>query len=295
MQKCGKQVIFLQKSILNGSPSNVQLFQVQLRPCPSPAALNSLLTSNECDDICSYCYQLAQVNLIHSAPFLLLALKRVSFVCQFAAMIAVLLGALACVALRRITTRQRLLPARATHQMLNGQLVCTPAQRSLSQHSVQPFSAAAQSMGLAANGLTTSGINSVHSTDPNQMTHDATAAARVAKTDPLFNSLLYNSQSNCAKQMLYEDAQTAVGCAGNRCFSNYAGSSVNNDQQQQFATFYCPSPYASTRLSYFFQDNPLSRINITGAGGQLATYTKSAKRSAQENSYDMPLLKVTKV
>jgi hypothetical protein len=220
-------------------------------------------------------------------------------------LIAVLLGALACVALRRVASRQALLPPAPTHQMLNGhhQMVCTPDQRSYGQHTGQSMAAIAAATaagslsmpsGLSSNAAFAANLNG--SIDPNTMTLGPNGG-RTAKNDPILNSLLYGSQSACGKQLLYETANAAQSAAAANCYNPYSAGAPMNEQQanaQQFASFYCPSPYASTRLSYFFQDNPLTRISIAGAGGQLATYTKSTKCSAQENSYDMPLLKVSR-
>lgn len=106
---------------------------------------------------------------------------------------------------------------------------------------------------------------------------------QLTKNDPVINSMLISNGTN--NKLIYEPSLNQS--------NNAAMHLQNNDSISN--SIYCPSPYATTRVSYFFQDNPIANGNcfLMTAPNELAnslgqkTFHKNA-----ENCYDMPMLKV---
>lgn len=110
-----------------------------------------------------------------------------------------------------------------------------------------------------------------------------------SKNDPIINSMLISNGTN--NKLIYE--ANLNQSTNTPSIHLQANDSISN-------SIYCPSPYATTRVSYYFQDNnPMNPMGncflMQNAPNELSNNIgqKNLQKNG-ENCYDMPMLKVSK-
>ena len=122
---------------------------------------------------------------------------------------------------------------------------------------------------------------------------------QLTKNDPVLNGMLNSnmliSNGTNNNKLIYE--------ANLNQSSNNAALHLQNTNDSIANSIYCPSPYATRQISYFFQDNPITNpisncflsMNTPNELANNSLNQKTIQKNCNlnhENCYDLPTLKV---